>query len=456
MNEPYLTDTDTNSYFAGASISPDGLCLLTTHPAPANAILQYDTSSTSSSSSSSSSTPILTTKLSSSFLPNSTLKWYPLMNSSSPETCLHLASTSSNPIHLIDAYTGLIKHSHTFISYPLSQSDELVSPTVAEFHPNGAELYCGFRDGNLRVVDLSRFGDKGGERIMRLRGDEKRKSKKRKKGGGGGGNFQKGILSAISFSSRGLFAVGTYSGSVHLYDERVNNNNSYNTNNSGVGKIENIGQGSLKVNKHVQIASIDDDDDDDDKDYDMFSAGRKAAFSRLISSVTKNPKGISQLKFLENGYELVSASRKDDAVVLWDIRKLGQQQQREQPATRVFMRDAGNTNQKLEFDVCENSNRLFCGCAGGEVRVWDLNLGENTGGGKGKAEGEVWCDTGGKAGAANGVSIVDGRLAVCTGERATHTDSDTDSDTDSSDSESDSKSSSRASKGGGGVFLYNL
>ena len=249
-------------FFRGCSLSPDGLCLLssvisrsTSGPSEAssNIISQYDVASSSSNI-----LPLLTTRSPSSITPNASLKWYPLMNSANPPTCLHLLTSAFTSIKLIDAYTGLPLHAHSFKHFPERQSDDLITPTVAEFHPDGSRLFCGFRSGGLRVVDLNRIGDEESDGVFNRRqnggGGKGGKRKRKRKGGNGdvgGANHQKGILSAFAFNAlngNNLFAVGTYEGSIYLYDDRVKN--------GGAGEaVVSIGGGGVHVNKYVKQRS---------------------------------------------------------------------------------------------------------------------------------------------------------------------------------------------------------
>lgn len=122
--------------------------------------------------------------------------WYPLMNSSEPDSCFVTSSSRDNPIHVWDAFTGHLKASYRAYDH----LDELTAAHSLCFSPDGSQLFCGF-DKMVRVFDTSRPG----------RDCECRPTFQKKQG-------QPGIVSCIAFSpDQDIYACGSYSRCVGLY-----------------------------------------------------------------------------------------------------------------------------------------------------------------------------------------------------------------------------------------------
>jgi len=351
--------------------------------------------------------------------------WYPLMTSSSPLTSLYATCRgNSMPIHLIDAYTSQLRASYR----PYNGVDELEGPTVVEFSPDGSRIYgTGFKtDRTIAVFDTAIPGREG--RIMRL-GKTRRSS-----------DGQKGIPSAMAFakSSGGdnngpsnVFALGTYSpGSIYIYDDRATD-----TNPAGTivlhGGLAVVGHGKAFARKKRRFEHTDNDNDADDGGENLFSSARVNWFQSRARG------GITQLTWApptsNNPYVLYSASRRSNAVLSWDVRALsgldldgdaGNSRKRSGGASRTicglqsYARD-GDTNQRLEFDLDTNGNRMFVGSGSSEgmVKIYDVNTG--------KLDDEFKVVDGG-GDAVNGVSFIphpfgmndgDGLLAVAVGSR---------------------------------------
>lgn len=120
---------------------------------------------------------------------------------------------------------------------------------------------------------------------------------------------QKGILSCIDFSTDGLYAVGSYSQSIGIYDE---------TNN----------ELCLKLNG--------------------FEGG-----------------GVTQVKFSKDGIHLFSASRHADSILCWDIRNTAN--------TLYELPRFGRTNQRIQFDLDASGQSLITGDTNGNVSVYDIS-----------------------------------------------------------------------------------
>ncbi|XP_078234622.1 telomerase Cajal body protein 1 isoform X2 [Pogona vitticeps] len=122
--------------------------------------------------------------------------WFPLMNSSDPQTCFVASSSRDNPIHIWDAFCGDLRATFR----PYNHLDELTAAHSLCFTPDGAQLFCGF-DKTVRVFETSRPG----------RMCENRPTFAKKRG-------QSGIISCIAFSpTQPLYACTSYLKTVGLY-----------------------------------------------------------------------------------------------------------------------------------------------------------------------------------------------------------------------------------------------
>mmetsp|Transcript_11943 Transcript_11943/g.17136 ORF Transcript_11943/g.17136 Transcript_11943/m.17136 type:complete len:519 (+) Transcript_11943:46-1602(+) len=359
--------------------------------------------------------------------------WYPLMTSSSPLTSLYATCRgNSMPIHLIDAYTSQLRASYR----PFNGVDELEGPTVVEFSPDGSRIYgTGFKtDRTIAVFDTTIPGREG--RIMRL-GKTRRSS-----------DGQKGIPSAMAFAKHSggdydapsnVFALGTYSpGSIYIYDDRM----ATDTNPAGTivlhGGLAVVGHGKSFARKKRRFEHTDNENDaEDGGGEDLFSSARVNWFQSRARG------GVTQLTWApptsNNPYVLYSASRRSNAVLSRDVRALsgldldgdyassssrkrsGGGVSRSICGLQSYARD-GDTNQRLEFDLDTNGQRMFVGSGSSEgvVKVYDANTG--------KLDDEFKVVDGG-GDAVNGVSFIphpfgkndgDGLLAVAVGSRHFH------------------------------------
>uniref|UniRef100_H9G7A3 Telomerase Cajal body protein 1 n=1 Tax=Anolis carolinensis TaxID=28377 RepID=H9G7A3_ANOCA len=122
--------------------------------------------------------------------------WFPLMNSSDPQTCFVASSSRDNPIHIWDAFNGDLKATFR----PYNHLDELTAAYCLSFTPDGSRLFCGFNK-TVRVFNTSRPG----------RMCENRPTLVKKQG-------QSGIISCIAFSpTQPLYACTSYAKTVGLY-----------------------------------------------------------------------------------------------------------------------------------------------------------------------------------------------------------------------------------------------
>eukprot|EP00051_Salpingoeca_urceolata_P021358 m.333964 g.333964 ORF g.333964 m.333964 type:complete len:436 (-) comp19782_c0_seq6:29-1336(-) len=127
--------------------------------------------------------------------------WYPLMNSSDPVTCCVASTSRDHPIHLWDAFTGDLRA--TYRAY--DHLDEITAAHSVCFSLDGEKLLCANKQG------------------------------------------QKGIISclAVSPDASGVYACGSYSKTVGLYDERGGTNYAVLGCRSGVTHLKFSPEGSL-------------------------------------------------------------------------------------------------------------------------------------------------------------------------------------------------------------------
>ena len=343
------------------------------------------------------------------------------------------------PVHLWDAYTGQIRATYR----PYNTLDEMESPTVVAFSPDGATIYTGgFRTNRLlHVFDLAVPGRVS--TVLRL-GKTRRSS-----------DGQKGIVSAVatknastttttSAGNNNLLCVGTYSpGSIYLYDTRSGN--------LPTGTILEgmslVGHGKGHFRRKRRFASISSEQQEQqssstDGDKNKTTTSTQSIFSQARAKwfQSRAQGGITQLQFAPNDnsdYYLYSASRRSDAVLLWDLRMLsGNSEYQSEPlrGIRSFATQA-DTNQRLQFDVDRSGRRIYIGGLDARVRCYDTSTG--------KLEGILGEEEDGSSSifdqAVNGVSLcntgADGsqqetsnRLVAATGERQFPSEHDLDQD----------------------------
>merc|ERR1719210_1962497 len=73
--------------------------------------------------------------------------------------------------------------------------------------------------------------------------------------------------------------------------------------------------------------------------------------------------GITHLQFSPDGTKLCAGGRKDDEILVWDLRNPGQ-------LYSVLRRRVG-TNQRIYFDIA--GSYLGTGSTDGAVSIWDMN-----------------------------------------------------------------------------------
>ena len=335
--------------------------------------------------------------------------WFPYMDSRHPSTCTFLSTCRDGPIHLLDAYSGVLRASYR--GYSLS-TDELTSALSLSFSVDAKRLYAGY-DSCVRVFDVERPG----RDCAALRTSSARKRM----------DGQKGILSVVQpAEALNVVAAGSYAGSIYLYDERDRAGCVGGIMPAAVGEDGGIDRGlvgggggvrlleGMKVNSASSLGSkkrrrgegagpcalLDSEEADATNDA-PFSAVADAARSRFYRNATSG--GVTGLRWspaggTENSFLLYSASRRSDAVVAWDVRFLTCSVSGASARPVASYYRSGNTNQRLDFDLSPNGDTLFVGGLDGRVLIYDTGCG----GAEGCAKGEI----GGIGDAANGVSVI--------------------------------------------------
>ena len=352
---------------------------------------------------------------------------------------------SDQPVHLYDAYTGVIRASYR----PYNALDEMESPQVVRFAPDGQFLAtAGFRTDRTVFLFDTAIPGRTPSNTLRL-GKTRRSS-----------DGQKGLVSAICFhstsnaSDRTLLAVGTYSpGSIYLYDLRAPGNLPSGTILQGLcvvghGKGHSLRKkrrfddavaGTATSNDSAHISAVDDNIGHSDSTW--FS-NAKARWFR-----SKAQGGVTQLEFANDShsqnYILYSTSRRSNCVLAWDLRMLSGNPDNQSNPVRGFASYTthNETNQRIEFDM--DADTLYVGSTDGSVRLYDLSSGKCTGHvavTSGNAEANANVNRQDKVVVAvNGVSHArlpngDAYLAVATGSRQLPSEDDLEQGTISSES----------------------
>lgn len=314
--------------------SPDGLCVLTSR---GHELVLYNTDSGTTTAWK----PALQCPAGDSVR---AYEWYPHMDSREPSTCCFVGTSRDQPVHLYDAYTGGIRATYR----PYNRLDEMESPTNLCFAGNGQQIVTGgFRtDRMLHVFDLNRPGR---DPAIVLKLGKTRRSK----------DGQKGLVSALAVDKiqNNLLAVGTYSpGSIYLYDLR--------TQSAPVSEIivdgtciVGHGKGHARKRKHF----LDPLEEEDDTAH-FFSAAKVQWYQSRVRG------GVTQVEFSPEGSFLFTTSRRSNAVLQWDLRRLSSSSSF-CPGIASFA-TCNDTNQRLGF-VLED-NHLWIGGQDKCIRIYNV------------------------------------------------------------------------------------
>jgi len=264
------------------------------------------------------------------------------MGSNDASSCAFLTTSKDHPLHLVDAYDGSLRCSYR----PYNHLDELSSASCVTFNPNGSLILAsGFR--NDRSIQVFRTELPGRDAEIWKLGKTRHSS-----------DGQKGMVSTISFPSGpvpviNVFAVGTCSpGSIYIYDDR-----------SPTGIVGNIilSNSTCVAEGKWHTREISSRIEDD-----FLHHARSSWFQRVATRC-----GVKQIMWSNDGLTLFSASRKSNAVLSWDVRKLSD------PTCGIHMsglaaysRD-GDTNQTLEFDLVGNKF-IFVASRDNSVKIYDV------------------------------------------------------------------------------------
>ncbi|CAM9122918.1 unnamed protein product, partial [Discosporangium mesarthrocarpum] len=220
------------------------------------------------------------------------------MTSADPATCVYVSTSRDHPLHMWDAFTGALRA--TYRAY--DHLDEVVAANSVCFNATGTKLFAGY-NRMIRAFDVSQPG----------KSFEARPTCKTRKSIVG----QRGLISALAFSpdtaGGGLFAAGSYSRSIYLYNET--------------------------------------------------SQGR--AVAELM-----NPSmgGTTHLKFSPDGSLLFSGARKDSMIFCWDVRQTKE-------VLHTYHRE-GDTNQRLGFDVDTSGRFLATGSMDNQALIYNVETTE--------------------------------------------------------------------------------
>ncbi|GAN04172.1 WD domain, G-beta repeat-containing protein [Mucor ambiguus] len=274
-----------NNFFRNAKWSPDGSCLLTNNADDVVRLFQLPQNVYQDSEHGNSVLPMSPTLGIREGESVYDFAWFPLMNAQDPSTCCFITSVRDHPIQLWD-YTGSVRASYRAIDH----CERFIGPNVLAFNLDGSKIYGGY-ENMVEIFDVA-TGDSTKHPTI-----PKRKSRK----------GQKGIISCLDFSTDGLYAAGSYSQSIGIYDQ---------TNNE------------------------------------------------LCLKLTGFEGGATQVQFSKDGLYLYSASRHSNSILCWDIRdsanilfelprpgKTNQRMQFDVDATGKYLMTGDTEGNTLIYDV---------------------------------------------------------------------------------------------------------
>ena len=229
--------------------------------------------------------------------------WFPF----SAQYSAFLTTGSGFPIHFWDATSSstMAVLRASYLGYHQSDPNLPMAALSCTFNTHATHIYAGY-NRRLLVFDVNRPGKHIHERWT---------SKTRKSSG------QRGLFSTISFNPdhSGIYAVGSYNGSIGLYEERSGD------------LLGNIG--------------------------------------------ASHPQGVTHLSWSPDGTYLISGGRKDSEIVVHDVRGTGK--------PLFSLQRKAPSNQRVYFDVViakggSAHQEVWTGSADGCVLVYRLDTGALT------------------------------------------------------------------------------
>jgi len=244
----------------------------------------------------------------------------------------------------------------------------------------------------LHIFDINRPGREHNPPILKL--GKTRRSK----------DGQKGLVSAMAYSDdRGVIAVGTYSpGSIYLYDLRTYSKSpqaevvmsSSTSTPFGGSALCVVGHGKrgkkIKIKKRKRSIPVSLGENTNDYNYNNSNSSNSQSAaensSETSSSInfsaakrqwysTRSRGGVTQIEFddTSNGNYLFSTSRRANAILQWDLRKISSLNYC--PGIASF-ETANDTNQRIEFQVV--GDKIWTGGKDKSVRVYSHQRYSNT------------------------------------------------------------------------------
>ena len=227
--------------------------------------------------------------------------WYPWMNSNLEGSDIFLTSSKDLPLQLWSRNEGKVICSWTAKDH----LDQVANCLSVTFSPDGQKVLSG-GEGKIWLFETGRPGENS---ISQYSTSQNKKSI----------TGQKGIISCLNFrfDNTGVFASGSFKGSIGIYDLR-----------------------SIELKGDVCC---------------VFKAHKN---------------GVSQVKFLNDGWSIISSGRRDDTLKKWDLRML---QEMDSPVSEYKSAHYTKTNQRIFFD--SDMTNLYTGFHNSLIK-FDLRSGE--------------------------------------------------------------------------------
>ena len=99
--------------------------------------------------------------------------------------------------------------------------------------------------------------------------------------------------------------------------------------------------------------------------YNKSSAVYLDPRAQLLCVLEGQKGGITQIEFSPDGTKLLAGGRKDNEILIWDMRNPG--------SLYAVLNRQIDTNQRVYFDIESNGRYVFSGSTDGSLSVWDLN-----------------------------------------------------------------------------------